>query len=133
MLEHAVDLLARYAGKPAQELLDCGAPFKVLEKRAQRHAGSAKDPRAAYLGGVSFHGGARRPVEHDRHSKPCLSLPAALSPSAVDLASLGAAAAMRPRRFLAPLGLLLDARARLKALDLHHRHLVAGEALDLAH
>src|SRR5437762_9914936 len=67
-----------------------------------------------------------------RTAQVAIRLPA-VSPRAIALARLRAAPAVRPRRLLAPLGLLVDARARLEALDLHHRHLVAGEALDLAH
>src|SRR2546426_12499148 len=58
---------------------------------------------------------------------------AAEPPGAVALARRRTAATVRPGCLLAPLRRLVDARARLEALDLHHRQLVAGEALDLAH
>src|SRR5438105_13877753 len=67
-----------------------------------------------------------------RRAKVAIRLPA-VSPRAVARARLRAAPAVRPRRLFSPLRRLVEARARLEAFDLHHRHLVAGEALDLAH
>lgn len=64
VLEHRVDLLPRDARKPPQELLDGRAAFQVLEQRADRNAGAAKQPGPAHLGGISLDSRAGAPVKH---------------------------------------------------------------------
>jgi hypothetical protein len=44
VLEHRLNLLARDAGEPVEELVDGGAGFEILEQRLHRHAGSLEEP-----------------------------------------------------------------------------------------
>ena len=64
VVKHGFDLLSRDAGKPGEELIDARAAFEILKKGFHRYPGSSKYPGATDYPSVTFHGGARGPVQH---------------------------------------------------------------------
>jgi len=67
VLENRNDLVQSYSGKPLQKLINSRARFKIFEQRSNRHAGSPKNPRAAYFIFGSFDLQAIGPIQHDSH------------------------------------------------------------------
>ena len=64
MLEYRIDLRARNARKPLEEIHDRGAAFEVLEEGADGNAGAAEQPFATDLSGDALNSGTQAPVEH---------------------------------------------------------------------
>ena len=64
MVEHGFDLLARDAGKPAQEIIKTSPIFQVLEEGLHRHTGAAKDPRTTHSPRYTLDRRAGRPIQH---------------------------------------------------------------------
>jgi len=64
VLQHTASLLDGNALEPLNELVHRGIVFEVLKERGNRHARTAKDPRATQDGWILFHSGTSRPVNH---------------------------------------------------------------------
>lgn len=65
MLQYGLDLLARYARKPIEELGDGGAVLEIIEERAHGHASAAKYPRPACNPRGLFDHSAIPPIQHE--------------------------------------------------------------------
>jgi len=59
MLENIEHLLARYPFVPFQEIIHCGARFKMFKKNAHRQSGTFKYPGAARALRDAFDRGTR--------------------------------------------------------------------------
>ena len=64
MFEHGFYLLARDAGKPAQEIVDAGPVFQILKERLYRHPSPTEHPCTTDFAGYALYSGTRRPVQH---------------------------------------------------------------------
>jgi hypothetical protein len=64
VLEHRIDLRARDARKPLEEIHDRSTAFEVLEEGANGNTGAAEQPLAADLSGNTLNSGTQAPVEH---------------------------------------------------------------------
>ena len=65
LLQYGLDLLARYARKPFEELGHGSAVLDIIEERAHGHASAAKYSRPACDPRVLFNDFAIAPVQHD--------------------------------------------------------------------
>lgn len=65
VFEYGADLLRGNAREPLHELRYLRAILQILKQRGNRHARTAEDPCSADAIGMTFHGRARRPVDHD--------------------------------------------------------------------
>src|SRR5262249_54323796 len=62
--QHELDLLARYARKPFQKLVNPRAAFEVFEQRLHGHAGTLEQPGTADLSWRAFHRWTLAPIKH---------------------------------------------------------------------
>ena len=95
-LQHRIDLLATYARKPLDEVINGGTVLEILKQRFHRNPGPAKDKSTAYRFWRSGDFGAIGPIEHHHyfipatgHRQPCL-------PSAVYLVPFGPLTRYKP-------------------------------------
>lgn len=65
VLENSLDLLARDAREPFQEIVDPCAAFKIFEERFDRNARAFEQPLAAHFAGNAFDRRAILPIKHD--------------------------------------------------------------------
>ena len=65
VLDHGVDLLARDARKPLEEVLNGGTALDVLEERLHRYTGTLEKPGAADFPGDTFNRWALTPIKQD--------------------------------------------------------------------
>jgi len=63
MFQRRLNLFARNAGKPIQEIVYPPAVLKIREQRCHRHTSSLEDPRATDTVFCLFDGSALIPIE----------------------------------------------------------------------
>ncbi len=64
MVKHSIDLVARDAGKPRQEIRYRRAPFEILKECAHGYSRVAEEPFTTDLSRDAFDGGTLAPVKH---------------------------------------------------------------------
>ena len=72
MLQHSASLLYRNTLEPLDKFVNRGVVFEIFKKSRDQHARVPKDPRATQDGGVLFHSGAGRPINHAGNSSTAL-------------------------------------------------------------
>jgi len=64
VMQHGLDLLARHAREPVQEIVHPGTVFEILEQRPHRHTRAPDQPLAADPSGSALNGRAFAPIKH---------------------------------------------------------------------